>query len=71
MIYEYDGTDEKCPVPLVQMRLLLKKMNQGDQCTILVTDSGSKQDIPKLLRKQGYQYTEMINADIVKIVIST
>ena len=58
MIYKYDGTQEKCPVPLVQLRLLLKKMNSGDECIITISDLGSLQDIPKLLNKQGYFYKE-------------
>ena len=71
MIYKYDGRGEKCPVPLVKLRLLLKKMQDGDQCIITIDDSGSIKDIPKLLDKQGYFYqkqtTEM---GIVEISIS-
>jgi len=58
MIYKYDGTGEKCPVPLVQLRLLLKKMRSGDNCIVTINDLGSVKDIPKLLQKQGYQYSE-------------
>jgi TusA-related sulfurtransferase len=58
MIYKYDGVGQKCPVPLVQLRLLLKKMAQGDQCIITLDDSGSIKDIPKLLNNQGYDYVK-------------
>jgi TusA-related sulfurtransferase len=61
MIYKYDGRGEKCPVPLVKVRLLLKKMQDGDQCIITIDDIGSINDIPKLLDKQGYFYQKQTN----------
>jgi TusA-related sulfurtransferase len=69
MIYKYDGRGEKCPVPLVKLRLLLKKMQDGDQCIITIDDSGSIKDIPKLLDKQGYIYQQQTN-DIGFVEIS-
>jgi TusA-related sulfurtransferase len=70
MIYKYDGIGEKCPVPLVQLRLLLKKMHPGDKCIVIINDIGSVKDIPKLLNKQGYQYTEQhIGDGIVQISV--
>jgi len=63
MIYKYDGTHEKCPVPLVNLRLILKKMQSGDLCIITIKDVGSINDIPKLLRKQGYDYDEQVIDD--------
>jgi len=70
MIYKYDGLGEKCPVPLIQLRLLLKKMLVDDECIITLNDVGSLQDIPKLLTKQGYQYVKQIDDNgIVKISI--
>ncbi len=70
MIYKYDGTGEKCPVPLVQLRLLLKRMHAGDNCIVTINDLGSIKDIPKLLTKQGYQYSEQIVGDgIVQISV--
>jgi len=58
MIYEYDARSEKCPVPLVQLRLLLKNMSDSDFCLLKISDQGSIQDIPKLLTKQGYTYKQ-------------
>ena len=58
MIYEYDARSEKCPVPLVQLRLLLKKMSDSDFCLLKISVQGSIQDIPKLLTKQGYTYKQ-------------
>jgi len=72
MIFNYDGTNDKCPVPLVTMRLLLKKLQAGDQCIVLLKDAGSLKDIPKLLTKQGYCYSQHDISDvIVEIVIES
>ena len=72
MIFNYNGTNDKCPVPLVTMRLLLKKMRLGDQCVLLIKDQGSLKDIPKLLSKQGYCYSQFGLSDgIVEIIIES
>jgi tRNA 2-thiouridine synthesizing protein A len=70
MIYEYDATQDKCPIPLVNLRLLLRKLTPIDSCLIRICDNGSKKDIPKLLTKQGY-YFEQRNLDkyIVELMI--
>ncbi|WP_019027686.1 sulfurtransferase TusA family protein [Colwellia piezophila] len=71
MVYKYDGIGEKCPVPLIQLRLRLKKMQQGDTCIITINDTGSINDIPKLLTKQGYHYQKThIEKGIVEICVS-
>lgn len=57
MNHTYDASLEKCPLPLVKLRVLLKKMQPGDTCWLKIADSGSKQDIPKLLAKQGYSFS--------------
>ncbi|ASP49727.1 sulfurtransferase TusA family protein [Cognaticolwellia beringensis] len=62
MIYEYDATQDKCPVPLVNLRLLLRKLTPIDSCLIRICDNGSKRDIPKLLIKKGF-YFEQRNVD--------
>ena len=70
MIYRYDGRGKKCPVPLVNLRLLLKKMHDSDQCIINIDDIGSISDIPKLLDKQGYCYRKQtIENGLVEITI--
>ncbi len=58
MIFQYDATEEKCPLPLVKLRVMLKKMQSGDECHLTIKDSGSKSDIPKLLDKLNYHYTK-------------
>jgi tRNA 2-thiouridine synthesizing protein A len=70
MIYEYDARSEKCPVPLVQLRLLLKKMSPTDFCLLKISDQGSIKDIPKLLTKQGYTYEmSWLETDTLELII--
>ena len=70
MLYKYDGTGEKCPLPLVKMRVILRKMQKGDTFLLQISDKGSIKDIPKLLTKQGYQFTEQfINQDVLQLMI--
>ena len=70
MLYEYDATKDKCPLPLVKLRLLLKKMRINDTCLIRITDQGSKNDIPNLLNKKGFKFKEQnIDNDIVELLI--
>ncbi|REL26734.1 sulfurtransferase TusA family protein [Thalassotalea euphylliae] len=61
MNYHYDACDEVCPLPLVKLRVLLKKMKFGDSCRLLIKDTGSKSDIPRLLDKLNYPYTSSVD----------
>lgn len=71
MIFKYDASKEKCPLPLVNLRLILKKMQAGDVCVLLVRDLGSKEDIPKLLRKLGYCFNQSsIDKSVIEFTIS-
>ncbi|OUR62215.1 hypothetical protein A9Q74_07160 [Colwellia sp. 39_35_sub15_T18] len=71
MIFQYDASQEKCPLPLVNLRLLLKKMQNDDTCIIKIADAGSIDDIPKLLVKLGYQHTlSTIDENIVEVTIT-
>ncbi|WP_440875930.1 sulfurtransferase TusA family protein [Thalassotalea sp. PLHSN55] len=70
MLYEYDATNEVCPLPLVKMRVMLKKLQSGDVYILRVADTGSKTDIPKLLSQQGYHfYQQDLAQGIVEIKI--
>lgn len=70
MLHEYDATKEKCPLPLVKMRLILKKMQKGDTFMILISDKGSKKDIPKFLTNLGYSYIKrIIDSSTVELFI--
>lgn len=71
MIFQYDASKDKCPLPLVNLRLMLKKMKEGDVCVIKISDSGSKNNIPKLLKKLGCCYDKSaIDNGVVKITIT-
>jgi len=71
MIFQYDASEEKCPLPLVKLRLILKKMQLGDICILKVSDSGSKQNIPNLLSKLNFHYEQTcIDNNIVQITLS-
>ncbi len=51
MIHKYDGCTDKCPLPLVKTRVILKKMQPNDICLIKLTDKGSMKNIPNYLTK--------------------
>jgi tRNA 2-thiouridine synthesizing protein A len=72
MLYKYDATTEKCPLPLVKMRVILKKMQQGDSCLLQISDKSSIKDIPKFLTKKGYQFTpQFLNDDVLQLLIKS
>ncbi|MFT5759171.1 MAG: tRNA 2-thiouridine synthesizing protein A [Alteromonadaceae bacterium] len=60
MLHEYDATQDKCPLPLVNMRMILKKMQHDDVCLLRIRDKGSLKDIPKYLASAGYIFTQRI-----------
>tara|TARA_R110001583_G_scaffold46761_9_gene146555 strand:+ start:5366 stop:5602 length:237 start_codon:yes stop_codon:yes gene_type:complete len=71
MIFHYDASQEKCPLPLVNLRLILKKMKKEDICVLKIADLGSKKNIPKLLTKLGYCYNQSpIDNNVVEITLS-
>jgi len=70
MIYEYDATQDRCPVPLVNLRLLLRKLTPFDSFLIRICDNGSKKDIPKLLMKQGFYFQQRkVDEHIIELTI--
>ncbi len=72
MIYQYDATGDSCPLPLVKMRLLLKKMTSDDTCIMQIADQGSKSDIPNYLQNKGWHYTmNQLSANIIELTITT
>lgn len=71
MIFQYDASQEKCPLPLVNLRIILKKMKKEDVCVLKISDIGSKESIPNLLAKLGYCYHQRnIDKNIVEITLS-
>lgn len=70
MQYEYDATQDKCPLPLVNLRVTLRKMDTHDSYLIKILDKGSKKDIPKFLTNSGYSYTlKTFDNGIVELLI--
>ncbi|MGB1199178.1 MAG: sulfurtransferase TusA family protein [Thalassotalea sp.] len=65
MIYQYNAVADKCPLPLVKMRVILKKMDKNDMCIMQVSDTGSLTDIPKYLAEKGYQFSQQQLSDSV------
>lgn len=56
-----DLTLFRCPVPLVKVKLALKPMRDGEELHILLSDSGSRRDVPQYLKKQGHVVQELRN----------
>ncbi|UCX04658.1 sulfurtransferase TusA family protein [Shewanella sp. HL-SH8] len=50
-----DLTAYRCPYPLVQIKLLLKQLPQGETLKVLLSDPGSCKDVPTWAKKSGYQ----------------
>lgn len=56
-IIKYDARLERCPIPLIKTKLLLKSLDKGQALRILLCDSSSKQDIPKWMTTIGLKFT--------------
>ncbi len=70
MQHEYDATKDKCPLPLVKMRVMLKKMDTNDSCLIKIADKGSIKDIPKFLARSNYSFThKTFDNGVVELLI--
>ncbi|GGI88422.1 sulfurtransferase TusA family protein [Shewanella gelidii] len=66
-----DLTGFRCPVPLVRVKLALKALSRGEQLHVLLSDRGSRQDVPLFLKKQGYDVKEVCNdAQVLAILIT-
>ncbi len=44
-----DAREDRCPMPLLKMKMALAKMSSKEILCIVATDSGSKKDIPYYL----------------------
>ncbi|BAJ01866.1 sulfurtransferase TusA family protein [Shewanella violacea] len=63
-----DLTALRCPLALVKVKLALKKLNCDDVLRVTLSDTGSRQDVPRFLKKVGYRYSEVRNDDRVLIL---
>lgn len=64
-----DLTSDVCPLALVKLKLALKRQLDGT-LLVLLSDSGSKQDVPLFLKKRGYRYENIsLCADIMQLKV--
>ncbi|GGQ12563.1 sulfurtransferase TusA family protein [Shewanella litoralis] len=49
-----DLTPYSCPYPLVKVKLLLKQLQVGETLHVLLSDHGSRRDVPLLMKKMGF-----------------
>ncbi|MCE2593415.1 sulfurtransferase TusA family protein [Motilimonas cestriensis] len=65
-----DCRDLSCPMPLINMRQWLAKAHPPAQLTLLVSDPGSKQDVPRYLIKHGIQFErEELPSAVLSLII--
>ncbi|GIU19048.1 MULTISPECIES: sulfurtransferase TusA family protein [unclassified Shewanella] len=46
-----DLTQYRCPLPLVKVKLALKQLAVGECIRVVLSDPGSRQDVPRYLKK--------------------
>ncbi|MGL5390749.1 MAG: sulfurtransferase TusA family protein [Shewanella sp.] len=56
-----DLTSFRCPVPLIRSKLLFKSLSVGESMHILLSDSGSRRDVPLFFKKQGHSVEQWRN----------
>ena len=54
-----------CPLPLIKVKLWLKQVELGTDIIVLLTDAGSRQDIPKFLISLGQTVVELENTPLM------
>ncbi|MFD1384015.1 sulfurtransferase TusA family protein [Rhodanobacter aciditrophus] len=58
-----DAREERCPMPLLKMKLALAKMTVGECVCVFATDEGSKKDIPHYLEMVGMSLVDTGETD--------
>lgn len=67
---ELDARDWKCPRPLIETKLGLRRLSPGQKMRLIISDSGSQRDIPKWLANVGIEYTIMPHHhEVMEIII--
>jgi tRNA 2-thiouridine synthesizing protein A len=56
-----DLTSFRCPLALVKAKLALKQLKEGEELFISLSDTGSRRDVPRFLKKVGYEFYELCN----------
>ncbi|MGZ9898144.1 sulfurtransferase TusA family protein [Shewanella gaetbuli] len=48
-------TSYRCPYPLVQVKLHMKQLTSGEALKVILSDTGSRRDVPAWAKNNGYQ----------------
>ncbi|MBY5990943.1 sulfurtransferase TusA family protein [Ferrimonas balearica] len=51
-----DLRQERCPMAMVKVKLALKQRQSGESLQFLLSDPGSRRDVPRWLDKVGIPY---------------
>ena len=62
---QLDLSTYTCPLPLIKVKLWLKQAELGSEISVLLTDPGSRQDIPKFLVSLGHTVVELENSALI------
>ncbi|MHA7000454.1 sulfurtransferase TusA family protein [Aeromonas schubertii] len=46
----------RCPEPLIRVKLWLREAATGETCELLLSDPGSRRDIPRYLTRMGHHW---------------
>lgn len=66
-----DCRDMQCPMPLLTLKLSLKKAKQGEQVQLLLKDLSSLKDIPAWLKLKAYPFKISKLSDTEYLLIIT
>lgn len=53
-----DAKDDRCPMPLLKLKMALAKMSESDTVCVYACDDGSLRDIPHFLNLVGLPLLE-------------
>ena len=51
--YKLDALGQRCPIPIINAKKIIKKMKIGETLEIIADDMGAKADVPALVKKTG------------------
>ena len=51
--YKLNAIGQRCPIPIINAKKIMKKMKPGETLEIIADDMGAKADVPALVKKTG------------------
>ncbi|WP_299806364.1 sulfurtransferase TusA family protein [uncultured Shewanella sp.] len=66
-----DLTQYRCPLPLVKVKLALKQLAVGERIRVVLSDPGSRQDVPRYLKKAGFCHKVFEDNDTIMSITVT